>query len=323
MLGFFFLWSSFSCCQQQEKNSSSRRSESTTVDDDPTSREGPTTRSRSIYYDGMCRFLLFCVCVCVVATLETLFDCCIILVISSSNRRIFVSMDQSLDSIIKSKRQEKRATARSRPNTAEKKTFKSSGGGRGANKAKNGGASAAATAAAAQRKTVVVRRQREPAASSASQGSIFDRLGSAGSGRAEAGGTKVEIRGLTKAVTKADITQLCESIGDVKSVHKKFDMAEVVFERRSNAMSAIKKFHGLTLDGVPMAVTLAGDRGRSNPFDPNDPGADEGGGRGKGKGNVREGFFGTRGSSAPSSTIDFGYKKPAKAREQTITVTFK
>jgi THO complex subunit 4 len=268
-------------------------------------------------------------------------------------------MDQSLDSIIKSKKQEKR-TSRPATSGGGRKTFKSGGSGSGSGGggggrgkvavtgagagARAGGLGAAASAAAGQRKVVVAaqrphkeqrgrdnrdNRDRDRERPKSAGASIFDRLGGpGGSSGAQASGTKVEIRGLTKAVTKADVTQLCESIGEVKSVHKKFDTAEVVFERRSHALSAIKKFHGLTLDGVPMAVTLAGDRGRSNPFDPNDSGSQEdrdSGRRGNGKSNVREGFFGTRGGDATdnSSGINFGYKKPASTHDQKITVTIK
>ena len=273
-------------------------------------------------------------------------------------------MDQSLDSIIKSKKQEKR-TSRPATSGGGRKTFKSGGSGGGSGSggggggrgkvavagagagARAGGLGAAASAAAGQRKVVVAaqrphkeqrgrdnrdnrdNRDRDRERPKSAGASIFDRLGGpGGSSGAQASGTKVEIRGLTKAVTKADVTQLCESIGEVKSVHKKFDTAEVVFERRSHALSAIKKFHGLTLDGVPMAVTLAGDRGRSNPFDPNDSGSQEdrdSGRRGNGKSNVREGFFGTRSGDATgnSSGINFGYKKPASTHDQKITVTIK
>jgi len=34
------------------------------------------------------------------------------------------------------------------------------------------------------------------------------------------------------------------------------------------ALDAVKKFHGRTLDGVPMEVKLAGKDGKENPFNP-------------------------------------------------------
>jgi hypothetical protein len=121
-------------------------------------------------------------------------------------------------------------------------------------------------------------------------------------------------------------------------VSKKFDTAEVIFERRSHAISAIKKFHGLTLDGVPMKVMLAGERGLSNPFDPHDAGAVIVGDRDRGAKtkNVREGLFGTRGDDSQEEGsgrgrgmaqggINFGYKPAAGTRtsSQRITVTIK
>ena len=242
-------------------------------------------------------------------------------------------MDQSLDSIIKSKKKEQRPRPARKPAAAPKKTFKSSGGGAG-----RGGNKSAAPVQRRQQAVVVQRdrnfrererdrdnnnsRNREPTASSSS---IFDRLGTTGGGNGRSG-TKVVISGLTKAVSTTDVTQLCDSIGEVTDVHKKFDTAEVVFAKRSDAISAIKKFNGLTLDGVAMKVSLAGERGQPNPFDPN---AEEDSVRatGSGRANAREGLFGTRGDDAVQSRgrdrdggINFGYKKPAPST-QGITVT--
>ena len=165
-------------------------------------------------------------------------------------------MDQSLDSIIKSKQKEKRTTVTVRKPVSEKKTFKSSGGG-----GKGGDNKGRAPAAAPRRQTVIVQRSyrdtrdyRESnrvnrdtrdnrAPPSREGGSIFDRLGTAGS-RGEVSGTKVVIGGLTKAVSTTDITQLCDSIGEVKSVQKKFDSAEVVFAKRSDAICALLRPQG-------------------------------------------------------------------------------
>ena len=210
-------------------------------------------------------------------------------------------MDQSLDSIIKNKQKERRENRK--PVHAPRKTFKAGGGGRGGNKFGN------AVTSSRNKVVVQVRRERDESPPVRERSSVFDRLGTVDSVRKDVSGTKVAISGLTSAVTTTDITQLCESIGEVKNVLKKSNSADVVFARRSDAMSAIKKFHGLTLDGVAMKVTLAGERGKPNPFDPNaEPSEDAGDRRG---GNVREGFFGTRGGGNEDVAIDYGYKKKA------------
>lgn len=95
-------------------------------------------------------------------------------------------------------------------------------------------------------------------ASNGPKKSIFDRVGVV-----TPSGTKVIIANLNSNVTAADIAELCGTVGETKRVDVRFDKqgrslgtAEVLFARQSDAMSCVKKFNGLTLDGTPMKVYL-------------------------------------------------------------------
>ena len=97
---------------------------------------------------------------------------------------------------------------------------------------------------------------------STSGSSIFDRLGT-GSGLAS--GTSVTIQKLNKDIVPSDISDLCLTIGEVKSVSMQYDnagqstgRADVTFSKRSDALSCVQRFHNVALDGTPMHVQLTG-----------------------------------------------------------------
>lgn len=127
----------------------------------------------------------------------------------------------------------------------------------------------------------------------ASGSSIFDRLGN---GSASASGTSVTISKLNNDIGPKDISELCVTIGEVKSVNMRYDsngkstgQADVTFSKRSDAVSCVERFNNVSLDGTPMLVRLTGepaavaashDSTSSTSFVPV-------------SNNVREGLFGT------------------------------
>jgi hypothetical protein len=104
--------------------------------------------------------------------------------------------------------------------------------------------------------------------------SILDRLGRVGGKPQPASGTSVTISGLNDDINAQDISELCSTIGVVKSVNMQFDssgrstgISEVIFEKRTDAVSCVKKFNNVPLDGTPMIVLLTEDVGREEPND--------------------------------------------------------
>lgn len=144
-----------------------------------------------------------------------------------------------------------------------------------------------------------------------SNGSIFDRLGN-NSGNSGGSGTMVTISNLNKDITPRDIAELCRRNGETKRVDMKFDsvgqslgMAEVTFARQSDAINCVKQFHGVTLDGSVMRVTLGGAGGKENPTNAIIH---------KQK-NVREGLFGTANRDDTSFSVTMG-----GGRDRTVKV---
>mmetsp|Transcript_28354 Transcript_28354/g.64183 ORF Transcript_28354/g.64183 Transcript_28354/m.64183 type:complete len:503 (+) Transcript_28354:138-1646(+) len=95
--------------------------------------------------------------------------------------------------------------------------------------------------------------------------SVFARLGSG-----PVSGTRVTLKDLKSSVGSNDVTELCATIGEVKDVEifsagGQSKTAIVVFAKRTDAISCVEKFNGLTLDGVPMNVFITGEGGDGAP----------------------------------------------------------
>ena len=168
--------------------------------------------------------------------------------------------------------------------------------------------------------------------SSASGSSIFDRLGN-GSGLSS--GTSVTIQKLNKDIVPSDISDLCLTIGEVKSVSMQYDnagqstgRAEVTFSKRSDAVSCVQRFHNVALDGTPMHVQLTGEPAGavsqesvavpslpSNSFSFSAPRESA-----SAPSNVREGLFGTAFGGNQSGG---GQKERKAARDPSFSVTMR
>lgn len=77
--------------------------------------------------------------------------------------------------------------------------------------------------------------------------------------------TKLLISNLDYGVTTNDVQELFEDVGAVRVARVHFDengrslgSAEVVFERRADAVAAQKKYHNMQLDGRPMDIKIVG-----------------------------------------------------------------
>ena len=112
------------------------------------------------------------------------------------------------------------------------------------------------------------------------------------------------ISNLDYGVTTNDVQELFEDIGAVRVARVHYDeagrslgSAEVVFERRADAIAAQKKYHNLNLDGRPMDIKLIGGNDSRPAFNnsnnnddaggnfrPRVRGGTVGGGRGRGGG---------------------------------------